>query len=232
MSRRKYWLIIDTETTEESTVADFGALICDRHGKVYSRCAVLVAGEFGEKKLFHNRDAGIWGLAGLKKRTDEYHAMLNDGRRTLASVAAINRWLENVRGHYNPELTAYNLPFDVDKTKNTGIGLDVFPERFDLWQAALGCITTTRAYKQHCLDHHLFNNRTEPLGNMTYQTKAETVYHYLSGDDTPEPHTAAEDAEQFEKPVLVAVLKTRNFREKMRSYNWRDHQLRDNYRAK
>jgi hypothetical protein len=230
--KKQFYIIVDTETTEEDTVADFGAVVCDRHGVIFHEIGVLVAGEFGEKKLFHDQNSKleIWNMRGLQRRTENYNSMLNSGSRVLASVNAINRWLDKAISLYNPELTAYNLAFDLGKCANTGIDLTRFDRRFCLWQASVGNICNTKKYKKFVLDNHYFNNRTEK-GNMTIQTSAERVTHFVTGADLTEPHTALEDARDFELKILKHILKKRAWRENMRPYSWHDHQLNNHFSA-
>ena len=233
MAKKQFFAVVDTETTIDSTVADFAICIVDRKGKIYNQIAVLVAGEYGVKELFHdaNSSAAIWTLAGLAKRHAIYDAAIKSGSRMLASVNAINRWIDLAIQKYDPTLTAYNLPFDLDKCLKTGIDLSGFSDRFCLWQAALGNICDTKGYKKFILDHHLFNNRTK-FGNLTFSTNAENVSHFITGNDLIEPHTALEDVTDHEIPILLAIIKKRKWREKCRSYNWRAHQARDHYTVK
>jgi hypothetical protein len=232
MGKKQFWCVVDTETTMEDTVADFAAIIVDRHGKIFASCAVLVKNHYGTFELFHDKKANdIWGYEGLLMRKANYVNMLNSGTRMLASAKAINRWLNQAVGKYDPILTAYNLAFDKSKCSNTEIDLGIFSDRFCLWQAAVGSITYTKKYRQFCLDNHLFNAPTEK-GNMTYKTKAENVYCFLTGDNTPEPHTALEDARDFEIPILIRILAKRDWKEKMIAYDWNKHQVRDHFVAK
>ena len=122
--KKDYYLIIDTETTINDKVADFGAVICDRKGNIVDQCAVLVNGLFGIDPLFYiakEEASSLWSNQGKDRRYDRYNEMLENGTRMLASVNAINNWLNRVAGKYNPILTAYNLPFDMDKCNKTGI---------------------------------------------------------------------------------------------------------------
>lgn len=232
MPKKQYFIILDTETTIDQTVADIGAIVVDRQGKIYAELSVLIAGHFGVKSLFYDINAdNIWSLTGLKRRTENYQKMLETGSRSLASVNAVNRWLDKAIAVYNPILTAYNLPFDLNKCENTGIDLAGFSDRFCLWSASLGSICQTRKYKQFCLNNHFFTNRTG-LGNMSVKTSAETVFSFITGDFTPEPHTALEDAKLFELPILLKVLKVRKWRSKLIAYNWRDQQVKDYYKSK
>lgn len=232
MAKKQFFLIVDTETTMENTVADFGAIICDREGKIYNQCAVLVAGHYGHFELFHDKKANdIWGYGGLEKRKAEYVKMLESGVRMLASVNAINKWLTLAVGKYNPQLTAYNLAFDKDKCAKTGIDLTQFSAEFCLWQAAVGNICNTKKYRQFVLENHGFNKPTE-FGNMTMQTNAEMVCGFVKGEFVKEPHTALEDARDFELPILAEILKKKGWKEKITPYNWREFQVKNHFTAK
>lgn len=232
MAKKQFFAILDTETTINDTVADLGIVICDREGRIYNSMAVLLHGHFGAMELFHDKKANdIWGYEGLQKRQANYESMLNSGARMLASVPAINRWINQAIGKYNPELTAYNLAFDKSKCENTGIDLSGFSQEFCLWQAAIGNICNTKKYKQFALENHGFNNVTE-YGNMTFKTNAEMVCGFINGEFIAEPHTAIEDARDFELPILTAILKKRNWRDNIKPYNWREFQTRDHFTAK
>ncbi len=232
MAKKQFFAILDTETTMANTVADFAIVICDREGRIYNQCAVLVQGQYGTHELFHDKHANdIWGYGGLERRKAAYNKMLDSGSRMVASVGAINRWIDQAIGKYNPELTAYNLAFDLDKCEKTGIELSGFANRFCLWQAAVGNICNTKKYRQFALENHGFNSPTE-LGNMTFKTNAEMVCGFIQGEFKTEPHTALEDARDFELPILREILKKKAWREKITPYNWREFQVKDNFIAK
>jgi hypothetical protein len=232
MAKKQFFLGIDTETTITDMVVDFGAAVCDRQGNIVAQCAVMVQNVFGVDDLFYDRNnAGIWSQQSVARRMDNYNAMLSAGSRMLASVNAINRWLEKVNGKYAPELFAYNLAFDRSKCQNTGIDLNIFKNSFCLWGAAVGNICKTKPYRQFVLDNHLFNNPTE-LGNMTFSTTAEAVTGYLRGSMSDEPHTSLEDLIGYEIPTLVHIAKKKNWREKIVPYNWRDFQVKDNFQSR
>jgi len=233
LAKKQYWLVVDTETTITDKVVDFGAAVVDRTGKVFHQCAVMVGGIFTVDPLFYNpKDSdGIWAKASIQRRTDAYNEMVKNGTRMVASVSAINRWLEKAAGKYNPELTAYNLSFDASKCKNTGIDLNMFNSRFCLWHAAASNICGTKKYREFILNNHLFNPPTEK-GNMTFQTNAEVVAGYLNGQITDEPHTAIEDILGFEVPILTHILKKKNWRNNVAAYSWNNFQVKDHYVAK
>jgi hypothetical protein len=232
MAKKQFFAILDTETTMADTVADFAIIIVDREGKIYNQCAVLVAGHYGTHELFHDKAANdIWGYGGLEKRKSNYVNMLESGTRMVASVNAINKWINQAIGKYNPQLTAYNLAFDKSKCANTGIDLSGFSSEFCLWSASVGNICNKKDYRQFALDNHAFNKPTQH-GNMTFQTNAEIVCGFINGEFVKEPHTALEDARDFELPILKAILKKRNWRDNVKPYSWRDFQTKNWFVAK
>jgi hypothetical protein len=231
MSKRQYFAILDTETTIQDTVCDIGIVIVDRKGTVYNKMAVLVKGHYGNYELFHDKNASdIWGYAGLNRRKQAYVEMLDNGSRKLASVSAINTWIQKAIAVYNPTLTAFNLAFDNSKCHNTGIDLTGFQNRFCLWQAAVGNICDTRQYKEFVLNHHLFNKPTDK-GNMTFKTNAEVVCGFITGTLIDEPHTALEDAMYFELPILTHILKKRDWQSKITPYDWNKFQVRNHFKV-
>ena len=232
MAAKQYFAICDTETTIEDTVADFAIIICDRKGIIVNQCAVMVKDHFDTKELFYDpKVTGFWGKQAAEARRINYTEMLNHGTRHLASVNAINRWIDKAVTQYNPILTAYNLPFDTSKCANTGIDLTGFSDRFCLWAAAVGNICKTKGFKQFALENHAFNNVTDK-GNMTLKTNAEIVAGYISGEFTNEPHTALEDAVYFELPILKHVIAKRKWRDNIVSYDWKKFQVKDHFIAK
>lgn len=231
MAKKQFFAILDTETTIADTVADFAIIIVDRAGVIHNQCAVMVKDQFDTTELFYDKNAkGIWSLEYAKQKREKYNAMLNNGSRMLASVSAINAWIAKAVGKYNPTLTAYNLAFDKSKCANTGIDLQ-FADSFCLWGAAVGNICNTKKFRQFALENHAFNNVTEH-GNMTFKTNAEVVCGYLQGSIIDEPHTALEDARDFELPILVNILKKKNWRDNITAYDWKKFQVKDNFTAK
>lgn len=227
---RNYFLIVDTETTggalNEPMVADFGAVIVDARGKVYTQCGVLVEGIYTDKEnypLFSFKSEGIWDTSRLPKRYAAYDNLLSSGARMLANVAAINRWLARAAKTYRPIMTAYHLEFDTRHCRSTGIDLDLFEKRFCLMKAAQSTFATTKAYRWHVLQTLAFNAPTK-CGNMSYKTNAETMARFCLGNpDLPdEPHTALEDALFYELPVLQALLKKHSAK-KLATHEWAHH---------
>lgn len=240
MAKKDFFLTIDTETTQDGKVADFGAVISDRKGRIYAQCAVLVNGIFTDMDnhpLFHAGDVDpLWGAKTLPARYARYNDMVAGGQRMLASVAAINVWLTKAFYEYNPYLTAYNLAFDLGKCQNTGIDLSMFADKqFCLWHASVTKWAATKKYKQFILDTVSFNKPTDH-GNMSYKTNAEVMARFVL--DNPlledEPHTAIEDVLYYELPILTRLVQTSKKKQWLNptTFNWRDFQVKDHFIAK
>lgn len=236
MPKRDYFLIVDTETTMSDKVADFGAVVCDRNGVIVKQCAILIDGVFGVDALFYLQSEHadkLWSKQGKDRRFTAYQGMVTAGTRIIASIHAVNRWLDKTATKYNPMLTAYNLSFDVSKCQNTGIDLTMFSDRFCLWHAAYNRWAHTKPYRQFILDTHSFNPPTD-LGNMSYKTNAEVMARFVLDNMglEDEPHTALEDILYYELPILRQVIKKRS-RQKLvnnpNGYNWRNVQLKDHF---
>lgn len=233
---KKFFLIVDTETTVTNKVADLGIVVADKAGNVEYEAGLLVRDFFldrNEHTLFHDTTADpLWGKRNLPRRYSEYENMLADGRRMLASVAAVNRLMVKIALKYKPVLTAYNIAFDANKLDNSGIDMTMFDKRFCLWHAAANKWGETRKYRQFVLDNHLFGHRTR-CGNLTYGTKADYMAKFILGSDLPdEPHTALEDARDYELPILKALVKSTPPRIYMNSpaYDWRNFQVKNAFR--
>ena len=236
--KKQHFLIIDTETTQDNLVADFGAIIVDRRGRIQTQCAVLVNDVFNNSAhpLFFDSSLpadSLWSQKSADKRHAKYQKMVEAGSRMIASVNAINRWLERARGEYDPVLTAYNLSFDAGKMDNTGIDHTIFSQRFCLWHAACEKFASTKAYKNFILSIHGFNAPTK-LGNMTYKTNAEIMARFVleTPDLGDEPHTALEDVIGYELPILMKLIgheKLTDILKLAQGFNWRDYQVKNHF---
>lgn len=227
----QHYIIVDTETTCENTVADFAAVVCDAKGKIVDSVAVMVLGEFDRVDLFYMNSGKAWSRDAAERKRAKYNTMIDSGERVLAAKAFINRWLWDVSMRFDPILTAYNLAFDAEKCRNTGINLDMFPNRFCLWHAAAANICTQKKYRRFVMENHLFNAPSEK-GNMTFQTNAEAVFGFINGGMVSEPHTALEDARDFELPILMQVIRRKGWRENIKPYAWQDWQVNKHFTAK
>lgn len=207
---RHYYLIVDTETTQRGTVADFGAVIVTKQGEIVEQFGAMVLGHFGKLPLFSdpNADAdAFWSEQSAYRRAKNYDDMLLSGERSISSPALINQWLAGIKARYNPTLTAYNLAFDLGKCRNTRINLGIFGSRFCLMKAAKRKIGVLASYQDFCKARGLLTAKLrKPSMTADAMAKfiADTEY---SGSLADEPHTALEDARDYEAMILTYILR-------------------------
>ena len=204
---RHFYLIVDTETTKKQTVADFGAVIVTKQGEIVERFGAMVLGHFGKMPLFADAtapDSALWSEQSARRREKDYYSMLDTGERSIASPALINQWLVRVNAQYAPVLTAYNLAFDLGKCRNTRINLGIFAQSFCLMKAAKRQIGTLAEYHDFCHD-----NRFLTLALRKPSMTADTMAKFILGVSLEdEPHTALEDAQFYEAPILTKILES------------------------
>ena len=199
---RHYYLIVDVEATGAQRVADFGAVVIDRKGNVVASLGVLIEGIYG-KADFH------WALGNPKHTLAKYRGMMASGQRAIASPAFVNRWLAEINAVYNPVLTAYNIGFDWGKCRNTDIDLGIFAQRFDLMMAAKTVIVPMPEYEEACYDNDWFT------AGGKLSSKADHVARFLDPTLPAEPHTALEDARDYEAVILHSIIHNPLSREKL-----------------
>jgi len=220
MGNKRYYLIVDTETTVNRHVFDFSAIICDKQGKIYQQIAVCV-NNFKHEEFFHDRgNSGFFAQKNLNDRHKKYEKMLHNGDRMLASVTAVNNWLCKANELYgkNLYLTAYNICFDAGVCKNSGINLSIIKNSFCLWGLACRLYCKRSGYIKFCIKNKYF---TEKL-NM--KSNAEIMAHYITGKFSNEPHTALEDIIYYELPILVDALRQKKGLG-VDTYSWKKYQL-------
>ncbi len=239
MARKKHFIIVDTETTQNGKVADLGIVVCDKQGNIVFEGGYMVGEIYCDREtnpLFHIfGDANdVFSKASLPGRYSRYDQMIKDGRRMVATIPAINSLLAKIAIRYQPVLTAYNLAFDKGKCENTGIDLTLFDKRFCLWHAAAQKWGDNRDFLAFALENGFFGNRTKK-GHIGVQTKADVMAKFLLGAGLEdEPHTALEDARDYERPILAALVKNTPVSEYMNPapYSYRDFAIKNLYRPK
>ena len=202
---KHYYLIVDTETTKFQTVADFGAVVVDRKGAIIEQFGALVLGHFGQMPLFSDPTANpdaFWSEQSANRRLKNYDEMLETGERSISSPALINQWLAGINARYAPILTAYNIAFDFGKCRNTRINLGIFNSRFCLMRTAKRKIGVLADYQAFCFDNKLLTKKLRKP-----QMTADAMAKYICPEIADEPHTALEDARDYEALILSYILR-------------------------
>lgn len=204
MSRKKYYMILDTETTSNAKIVyDVAYTIVDRKGNIIEQANYLV-----KEIIEHPFLRGI--LQRDKFSATKYqntYAEMYTRKAMVKPFLDIRRTIRRVIREYNCPVIAYNVGFDQkalnDMAKDLG-KKSFFTAKtkiWDLWNIALHTLCDSRNYVTFC-DKHGF---VKPNGNR--QSTAESVFCYISKDPTfKEAHTALADTE-IEAQILLACLK-------------------------
>ena len=99
---KHYYLIVDTETTQQNTVADFGAVVVDRSGKIHEQFGVLLHGHFGTMPLFSSSSLPaeeFFSTQMVHRRRKHYDEMLENGQRSLCSPQLVNLFSLELSGN-------------------------------------------------------------------------------------------------------------------------------------
>ena len=203
MGKKKYFMILDTETCGD-LVFDYGYTVIDRKGNLVAEGS-FVCEEFVNDPerldMFHDRFT--------KTKIAQYYFSLYMGRNefTVMPFSLIRSTINNVRKIFNATVCAYNAKFDVSHLLKTAqyFGYDQFfkgdVKFMDIWAMALSVLCNSRNYFKFCAEHDLTTAKGHP------QTGAEAVYRYLTKNpDFEEKHTAREDCE-IESYIFATIIR-------------------------
>lgn len=204
MTRKKYYMVLDTETTSNAqTVYDIAYTIVDRKGNIIEQANYLV-----KEIIEHPFLRGI--LQRDKFSATKYHntyAEMYTQKNIVKPFLEIRRAIRAAVRKYNCPVIAYNVNFDYKALTNMAqdLGKKSFftaeTQIWDLWNIALYTLCDSKNYVKFCDEHHFINER----GNR--QTTAESVYRYITKNiNFEEAHTALADTE-IEAEILLACFK-------------------------
>lgn len=194
MSRRKYFIAIDTETCgdlEAPFVYDAGIKVYDFSFSSYEEHSFVVYDTYvGMKDLMQT--------AYYANKLPQYEIDLRNGKRKMVRFFTLRRLVWNLMKKYNTKIVvAYNTKFDRNALNNTlrvltnGERKYFFPygtEFLDVWTMACSTVCQTRGFRKAAYDNEWYS----PKGNV--RTSAEVVYAYVAKHpDFIECHTALED---------------------------------------
>lgn len=225
MNKRKYFLILDTETCgelESPLVYDCGAQIRDLSGNVY---------ESGSWVIYdiYVKERELMKSAYYSKKLPDYEKDLAAGRRKMVKFYTMRTIIMEWFNKYNIEaICAYNTQFDVNALNNTQSYLTdgrykyFFPygtKFIDIWNMASSSFFQTAAYYNYAYE----NNFVSGVGNV--RTNAEVAYGFITGQaNFEESHTALEDVEIEAEIFLYCWKKTKPCDRVITNHPWRKPQ--------
>ena len=205
MARKKYYIVLDTETCGDY-VFDIGYRVIDKRGNCYASGSYVVQ-EFmmnpAQINMFTNR------FTSRKIAGYYFDLWANNGGFTVASFEQIRTIINAVIADYHAIVCAYNISFDLAHLTKTAqyFGCvsffdDELIEILDIWNVAM-CILGTKKFIRFCMDNKFYTAK----GYI--QTSAEIMYRYIINDATfEEKHTAHEDC------IIECAILTKCFKQK------------------
>ena len=214
MSRKKYYLVLDTETCntlEQPLPYDIGWAICDRFGKIYEKRSFVVAEVFCDMK-------DVMQSAYYSEKIPQYWEDIKNGSRILAPMWTIRKKMrDDLKAFKIKDVGAYNMAFDKRALNNLMRYVSKswcrwwFPygiEFFCIWSMACDVILNRTSY----IDFAVKNNLISEKNNIS--TSAENAYRYIKDImDFKEAHTGLEDVE-IEIAVMAECYKQKKKMEK------------------
>lgn len=215
--RRKYYLMIDTETCngvlEEdgklnlnySLVYDLGMAIVDKHGTVYAQESFII------KEVYYGL-ADLMTSCYYKNKLPQYENDIANGKRKVVSLYEARERIKNLLTLYNTNIViAHNASFDNRATNNTQRFLTkskyryFFPYGTEIWDTlkmATDTICKQKMYIRFCEENGYMTNHSKPRPRAT----AEILYRYITGNnDFIESHTGLEDV-MIEKEIFAKCM--------------------------
>lgn len=204
--RRKYYLVLDTETAnglEDPLVYDLGYAIIDKHGTIFKTESFIVS------DIFYQND--LMTSAYYARKIPMYYKDIKVGTRKVVNLYTARKiLLDDIEEWRIEAVLAYNMAFDYRATTTTQRYETKSKYRYFLpygvpiwciWNMACHSICNTRQYVNFCLQ----NGEVSNAGNI--KTSAETVYKFITKNPQfTESHTALEDV-LIEAQIFVKCVK-------------------------
>ena len=198
--RKKYFLVVDVETTnstEQALTYDIGFSVCDKKGNVYESKSFAISDIFfDEKKIYNNYE--LMDSAYYANKLPQYYEGMRSGAWKVVPLLVARQEIHRLMKEYNINVVcAYNCNFDKNALNTTLRYISkskirwFFPygtEFYCIWNMACQTICKQKGYLRFCLKNGLYSES----GNM--KTSAETVWAYMTQNPNfEEKHTGLED---------------------------------------
>ena len=195
--------VIDTETTKNGYVYDFGVVIMNAAtGEVVATMNAIV------EETFNNVSAMDTSYYACK--IPAYIEAINAGELEVLPFSECFKRFSSLLESYNVRsIWAYNMAFDFKALNKTiaelsnGFILSFFPDGvkcYDLMSSAINLVGNTRRYQKWAIAH----DYVTPTGRA--RATAETMFRFISDDASfVEEHTALSDA-MIEADILAHLV--------------------------
>ena len=220
--RKKYIMVLDTETTNnnmeskfnDGLVYDIGFTIADKKGNIYAKRSYAVKEIFDWKELMDT--------AYYKNKLPKYYEKLAKGEMKKETIWNIRKAIKTAMEYFNiTEVWAFNANFDLTTLNNTvrylsGSGCRYFfkygTEICDIWHVACQTLGLQKTFQ--------WENVRNDKGNLI--TNAERMFGYIVQDEAfEEEHTGLADAEIETKILARCLASHKSIDKKINRACWR-----------
>lgn len=220
--RKKYIMVLDTETTNnnmeskfnDGLVYDIGFTIADKKGNIYAKRSYAVKEIFDWKELMDT--------AYYKNKLPKYYEKLAKGEMKKETIWNIKKAIKTAMEYFNiTEVWAFNANFDLTTLNNTvrylsGSGCRYFfkygTQVCDIWHVACQTLGLQKTFQ--------WENVRNAKGNLI--TNAERMFGYIIQDETfEEEHTGLADAEIETKILARCLASHKSIDKKINRACWR-----------
>ena len=226
--RKKYIMVLDTETANGlvvkdkldlscSLVYDIGFTVIDKQGNIYEQRSLAIWEIFCDM-------ADVMRSAYYADKIPQYWEDIRSGKRALVTFMKARKIVHDTMKKYNISVvSAHNARFDVNALNNTVRYITksefryFFPYGTEIWDTYKGAVNTIckqKGYIQFCKREGYMTKHKTPRVRAT----AEILYKYLTGDyNFEEVHQGLQDTE-IESKILVQILRQHKKMEYVRLY--------------
>lgn len=220
--RKKYIMVLDTETTNnnmgskfnDGLVYDIGFTIADKKGNIYAKRSYAV------KEIFDWTE--LMDTAYYKNKLPKYYEKLAKGEMKKETIWNIRKAIKTAMEYFNiTEVWAFNANFDLTTLNNTvrylsGSGCRYFfkygTEICDIWHVACQTLGLQKTFQ--------WEDVRNKKGNLI--TNAERMFGYIIQDETfEEEHTGLTDAEIETKILARCLASHKSIDKKINRACWR-----------
>ena len=222
MAKKKYYLVLDTETAnsvEEPLPYDIGWAICDRKGNIYERKSYVCTEVFLDMK-------DVMVSAYYAEKIPKYWDDIKAGTRTLTGMWNIRReMIKDMKKYKVSAVCAYNMGFDKRALNNLIRYVSKswmrwwFPfgtEYNCIWNMACNAILNRTTYIKFAVKNGLISDANNIF------TSAECAYRYITDSiDFVESHTGLEDVEIEVEIMAECFRQHKALKKEINSACWR-----------
>ena len=222
MAKKKYYLVLDTETAnsvEEPLPYDIGWAICDRKGNIYEKKSYVCIEVFLDMK-------DLMVSAYYAEKIPNYWDDIKAGKRILTGMWNIRReMIKDIKKYKVSAVCAYNMGFDKRALNNLIRYVSKswmrwwFPfgtEYNCIWNMACNAILNRTTYIKFAVKNGLISDANNIF------TSAECAYRYITDSiDFVESHTGLEDVEIEVEIMAECFRQHKALKKEINSACWR-----------